>query len=227
VGVSNAKSGRVYAGLNKEERTAQRKQKFIDAGIQLFGNGGFHSTTERKLCAEAELTARYYYESFESTEDLLIAAFDQCTQEISNQITAEITKAGASSDPRDLIIGILDTFFRQMEDRRVARLIMLEVLCVSESVDKFSNKQLGKLGELILTLGRTLYPTWKIDPDAGALLGISILGAMRQATIHWMVTDYKLPRSTVVSTTSSIVFGLLKVIEEQVDNESAPQAPVN
>lgn len=207
--------GRVYGGLKKEERAAQRRQKFIDAGIEIFGTQGYHAATVRSLCEEAGLTVRYFYESFEGTEELFIAVFNQCMQRIRNHITLAMEQADPARDQPQLIDSILDAFFKEMEDKRVARVVMLEVLGVSGSVDRMSSKHLVTLGDLLIGLGHSLYPSCKIGREEGTLLSLSLLGAMRQATIHWMATDYKMERKAVVSTTSLLVFGLLRMLEEQ------------
>jgi len=213
-------TGRVYAGLKKDERISLRRQKFIDAGIEVFGTRGFRAATVRVLCAEAGLTARYYYESFESTEELLTAAFEQCMERIGRHITRAVMDSDMRAQPQEIIVRILDAFFSEMEDKRVTRLIMLEVLGVSESVDKISNQRLLELGTLLIGLARNLYPRWQIETEAGTLLSVTVLGAMRQAAIHWMVSDYTMPREEVVRTTSMLVLGWLKVVEEQQDQDA-------
>lgn len=36
--------------------------------------------TVRQLCREAKGSDRYFYEQFDSTEDLLLAVYDECTR---------------------------------------------------------------------------------------------------------------------------------------------------
>lgn len=217
-----SKTGRRYSGREHKERAAQRKQLLIDAGIQVIGTDGYHATTVRKLCAEAGLTARYYYESFSSTEELLIACFDQCMGRISQELLNTALSSRAALP--ELVHILLDVFFQQMEDKRVARLVMLEVLGVSQGVDKYSNKKLENLGGLILKLGERYHPNWKIEERQGALLGVTLLGAMRQAALFWVSTDYEMERNEVVATSAMIVLGLLKVIEEQSPIDSNAEA---
>ena len=69
--------GRTYAGESLSERTARRRQQFLDAGLQVFGTTGYRTATVRQLCKQAGLTDRYFYESFASTEDLLVAVYER------------------------------------------------------------------------------------------------------------------------------------------------------
>ena len=52
----NKQAGRIYGGLSLEDRKKQRREQFLQAGINVFGTSGFRSATVRSLCKEAKLT---------------------------------------------------------------------------------------------------------------------------------------------------------------------------
>ncbi|MCG8670899.1 MAG: TetR/AcrR family transcriptional regulator [Pseudomonadales bacterium] len=208
-------SGRVYGGLSKEERTAQRRQKFIDAGLEIFGTDGYQSATVRRLCREAGLTDRYYYESFASTEELLMAVYDQCMDQIKETLMEALSEAAPGADAVALIHRSLEAYFKFMEDERVARVVMLEVVGVSEAVDKLYNERMLVLADMFLALTRRVYPDFSISDEEGQLLGTSILGAMRQAVIHWFIQGYELKRETMVNTSAKLFLGLLELVEKE------------
>ena len=56
-----ADRGRRYRGVSEEARQAERRQRFVEAGLTVFGSRGYHSSTVRSICAEAGLTERYFY----------------------------------------------------------------------------------------------------------------------------------------------------------------------
>src|SRR4051794_37883174 len=66
---------RVYGGVEREDRVRVRRQRFLEAGVQVFGTRGYRAATVRAICEEAKLTDRYYYESFSSLEDYLLAVY--------------------------------------------------------------------------------------------------------------------------------------------------------
>lgn len=70
-----AQAGRPYGGRTQADRAAERRRRFIDAGIQVFGQYGYRAATVRGLCAQAGLTDRYFYESFDSVLALLEAVY--------------------------------------------------------------------------------------------------------------------------------------------------------
>ena len=66
---------RTYKGASNEERRTERRQKLLDAAMKVYGAVGYHGATVKAICAEAGLTERYFYESFEKGEALLAAAY--------------------------------------------------------------------------------------------------------------------------------------------------------
>ncbi|MFD3497733.1 TetR/AcrR family transcriptional regulator [Streptomyces sp. NPDC058678] len=68
-----APSGR-YGGKSAEERQAERRRRFLDAALQLFGDTpGYRGTTVAALSETAGLSTRQFYEEFRTLEDVLAA----------------------------------------------------------------------------------------------------------------------------------------------------------
>ncbi|TDC56024.1 TetR/AcrR family transcriptional regulator [Actinomadura sp. KC345] len=61
-----------YGGRSAAERRAERRRRFLDAGLELFGRGpGYRATTVAGLSEAAGLSTRQFYEEFDSLEDVL------------------------------------------------------------------------------------------------------------------------------------------------------------
>src|SRR5512139_3717483 len=56
-----SESARHYGGVSAQERKAARRERLLDAGLQLFGTPGGDRVTVSAVCAEAGLTERYFY----------------------------------------------------------------------------------------------------------------------------------------------------------------------
>ena len=63
--------GRRYAGRAPDERRTARRQRLIDAGLQVFGTVGWEAGGIALLCATARVGTRAFYEEFDSREELL------------------------------------------------------------------------------------------------------------------------------------------------------------
>lgn len=92
-----AATERTYSGISMSERIALRRQRFIEAGISLFGTVGFQSTTMRMLTAQTELTNRYFYESFTNLEALLVACYEKLMDDFRLQLEEELERADRKS----------------------------------------------------------------------------------------------------------------------------------
>ena len=99
----------------------------VDVGLELLGTEGWAGTTVRAACQRARLNPRYFYESFEDLDALVIAVYDRVVEELGAEVVAAIDAAPA--DPRaqtraavERIVGFVD------EDRRRARVLYVEAL---------------------------------------------------------------------------------------------------
>lgn len=116
---------RSYAGVPADERKADRRERLLDAGLQLMGTDGVHQTTVRNVCAEARLNPRYFYESFTGIDELLVAVFDRLVDEAATKVTAVMARG---ADGRDgFVHRVIEAFVESTTaDPRVARVLYLE-----------------------------------------------------------------------------------------------------
>lgn len=71
-----AGTARTYGGATHSERRSKRQASLLDAALDLIAADGVAALTVRGVCAQARLNDRYFYESFPSVEELVLAAFD-------------------------------------------------------------------------------------------------------------------------------------------------------
>jgi AcrR family transcriptional regulator len=113
---------RPYRGVSATDRRHQRRQRLIDAGLQLFGTRGIAAVGIVDVCAEAGLTKRYFYENFASIDALAEAVFEHVTGNLV-AIVAPAIEIGAGRDPRPA----LTVYIRALlSDPRVVRLLAVE-----------------------------------------------------------------------------------------------------
>lgn len=113
---------RPYRGVSATDRRDQRRQRLIDAGLQLFGTRGIAAVGIVDVCAEAGLTKRYFYENFASIDALADAVFEHVTGNLV-AVVAPAIEVGAGRDPRPA----LEVYTRALlSDPRVVRLLAVE-----------------------------------------------------------------------------------------------------
>src|SRR5690606_18091288 len=136
---------------------AERHQKLLDAGIQVIGSQGYHATTIKAVCAEAGLTERYFYESFSNSEALLCEAYAHIITQLRERIAASLSAHQAQPD--SLIEAALSSYFTYLRAHPAqARLIMVEVLGVSPTVDQHYRQVMEDFAQFLAATRRGLYP---------------------------------------------------------------------
>ncbi|HYC41736.1 MAG TPA: TetR/AcrR family transcriptional regulator [Noviherbaspirillum sp.] len=198
-------SERPYAGQDHAERVALRRQRLIEAGIAQFGTLGYHATTMRTLTAASGLTNRYFYESFESLEDLLVA----CYSHLMDQYRVQLLKVLEDAPP-DLASRLdrgLRAFFGEMRNPHFARITQVEVLGVSPRVDALYGRYMRDFGLLTIqamTPPERLRNLGKRDAD---ILAFALAGAMSAAAAYWMRTQYRDSMERMIANTSKVLMG--------------------
>ena len=112
---------RPYGGVQAGDRVADRRRRLLDAGLQLLGSSDQpDELTVRAICAEAAISARYFYESFTDKDQLVAAVFDGVIADI-----AATTQAAVAAAPRDEQnhAGIANLVRVIADDARVGRLL--------------------------------------------------------------------------------------------------------
>lgn len=210
---------RRYRGVDASERVSERRQQFIDAGLECFGHRGYHGVTVRELCAQAQLTERYFYESFKDRETLFGAVYDHLVEQLQRDfVAAAAPKAPVLVEMARAGLGV---FFRRLQkDPRVARMLLVEVLTVSHEMERRAMRATFGFGELLkqmtlATLPRGAKPTVDMDLLATGLIGATVHIAMR-----WTAEDARQPVRTVIDTAMSF-------FEATVQQLGAAPAPRN
>jgi len=208
--------GRRYAGENPAERTARRRQQFMDAGLAIFGTTGYRSATVRMLCKRAELTDRYFYESFDSTEDLLIAVYQQQFDALQEAVMLQLMNAAPDSDVMTTVRAGLDTLFEMASQPCVARVCWLEVLGVSPRVDAAYCRTFDGFADLVVGFTRQRFPHWRIGDEEARLLGLALIGAVSQTVTHWLLGQYKEDKQSLLRATARVFEGVMLSVEKVV-----------
>lgn len=180
---------RVYGGQQRGERVAERRQRFIEAGIRQFGSLGYQATTVRSLCAEAELSTRYFYESFDTVEALLIASYQQLMDRFREHLLQRLAKSPQDVDA--LCRTGLRCLFEAVRDPAFARITMFEVLGVSPAVDAVWTANTRAYGLLLIERFGLVDHAVKLPRGEAEMIGFSLAGALSFAAIHWMRSGYK------------------------------------
>ena len=199
-------TGRTYGGESATDRLARRRRQLLLAGLELFGTAGYRSTTVRQLCREARVSDRYFYEQFDSTEDLLLAVYGECTNRLEE---AALAALGDRQDPvGQLARRGLDAFLTVVEsDPRLARVVWFEVLGVSTRVESTYLARMQSFGHLMLGVVAERDGEQPLTEQARELLASACAGAVSQSVVTWASAGFSPPREVVVDALSRFLSG--------------------
>lgn len=208
-----ARAGRAYGGVTPGERVAARRARLIQAGLALFGRQGLRATTVRGVCAEAGLTDRYFYESFDSLEALLAAVYQALVAQLHQRLDARAAALAAGAgglaavDLATRFAAGYEAWFDFVRDPCQARILLAEVLGVSPAIDALHEAGMQGFAE------RVARPLAEAGVPAAErrLLGAALVGAAVQVARLWVAGGCRTPRRTVVRTCVQVAVGALRV----------------
>lgn len=198
--------------MDPEDRQQKRRNALLRAGFELFGTRGYRATSVRMICGHAGLTERYFYESFPNREALLLEVYAELEEELEQRLAQVIEREGVAEDRRleDAIAG----FFRYIhEDKRRGRIMFLEIVGVSNQVDRSYQSVVREQAATIGHPNLGLFGTGSTpDERDRRVLGTGLVGALTQIATQWVLEDFETPEDIVISNALTICRGVARYI---------------
>jgi AcrR family transcriptional regulator len=177
---------RRYRGITAAERHAQRREQLLDAGLEVFGTEGYASSSVRSICSEASLNSRYFYESFACKEDLLLAVYERVILEIIVAVRdATSQQATLESQAR---AGLKAGWTILTDDRRRARVVALEVVGVSERLERLRRERRHAFADLVVQNALSMFPDVRLRLDS-VLIARALMGGVVEILVDWINGD--------------------------------------
>jgi len=168
----------------------------MEAGLELFGTLGYASTSVRAVSAAAALNSRYFYESFGSREDLLYAVYQRIVTDIFTRAAA--ATAQETTLEEQARAGLRAAWTAVTEDRRKARIVALEVVGVSERLERLRQEARQGLAQLTADNAMSLAGQGiklRLDP---VLTARFLMGGVVEVLLEWINGDLDASADEVV-----------------------------
>ena len=175
----------------------------MEAGLDLAGSEGWQAATVRAVCARARLTPRYFYESFESRDALLLALFDELAAEAAGRVLAAVNAAPdeAEAKSRAAVAAFVDLL---VEDPRKARVLFAEAMG-HEALARRRLDVLKMFAGLIAGQAREFY---RPPPESDRLVATTALllaGGLAELLIAWLDGDLPSTRDELVEDCAALL----------------------
>jgi AcrR family transcriptional regulator len=190
-------SGRRYRGRTGEERRAERRERLLDAALELFGTRGYADTTIEALCAASQLNPRYFYEQFDSREDLLLTSYERHMEGVTAAVGAAV--GAAPLDPVARLEAGLRAFVdAQLEDERGAQINYFEIVGVSPRLEQRRREMLRFYAALVEGQINALVDAGRLPQRDYRLTAVALVGATDGLLIDWLSTEPRPDREPVL-----------------------------
>lgn len=204
---------RTYAGLSGDERDAQRRRQFLDAGLEIFGTTGYANATVRGVCRAAGLTDRYFYRHFGNLEGLLIAVYERCMASVKENTLREFSDSSQENIDERIRQG-LSALMDEMEDPRVARVCYIEPEGVSDDVEALYNRYIVDFADILTGIIRQTLSQWQPSEDESRMLGLALIGATRQSMAHWVLSGFAFDREVILDSLCTVFIGVIHQLQQ-------------
>ena len=176
------------AGTAAVDRREARRQRLLDAALQLFSELGFHDTSVDEVVAQARTSKSAFYEHFESKEDCFRVLLEQ---EGGALIAAVNAAAATGHDHRERtrlgIAAFVNTCARRS---RVARLLLVESVGLSPSIESVRHRlhsEFAGMTESEVRYAQEHGDQALADVDA-AVYSRAVVGAVNEVTSWFLET---------------------------------------
>jgi AcrR family transcriptional regulator len=211
---------RRYRGITAAQRTAERRERLLEAGLEVFGTDGYATSSVRAVAQQAQLNPRYFYESFTDREDLLYEVYLRIVTDIANEAIKGVAEAETIEDQARA--GLRAGWMLLTSDPRKARIVALEVVGVSDRLEQLRRDTRHALADMTVRNAMSIASegvTLRLDP---VLTARALIGGVVELLSDWIHGD-------VTASPDEVVEHLTVIFEAAayaaVDPWAAPNRP--
>lgn len=199
---------RSYGGRTAGERIAERRARLVRATIEVLAQNGESRTTMSRICTQANLSERYFYESFSSLDDALLTALDEVCTEILTLAMATVEEAGGTAADRvHAVVGaVVDLVVAEPEKAKVAVIHA----GANPRLRARRHELLGVFGDFVGREGSGLYGEDAWPPARARLQGIASIAGFAEIVAAWLGGDVELTRDELVEVGEDLFSALLR-----------------
>lgn len=196
---------RSYGGRSAEERRAERRERLLAAGLELFGTRGYAATSIERLCATANVSTRNFYEEFSGREELLTTLHSTINERAAQALAAAYAEA-ADADLRARVGRAVHAFVTvTASDPRWARIAFVEVIGVSAGLERHRFRWRARWEDALIAMVREAVDRGEaIDRDY-RLTMIAIIGAVNNLVHHWSARDQDIPLDDITAELTRLI----------------------
>ncbi|MEV0536119.1 TetR/AcrR family transcriptional regulator [Kitasatospora sp. NPDC050463] len=200
-----------YGGRSAQERRAERRERFLRAALDQFGDRpGYRSASVAALCEAAGLSTRQFYEEFRNLEEVLahlhLLVNDWTEQAVLRALTGA---AGLAFDQR--MATVLRAYVTAAtDDPRRLRIAFVEIIGVSEELERQRLVRRSRWVELIVTEAEAAAARGEIAPRDYRIAATAFIGAVNGLLHDWTAGQFQASLDQVVDELAALLRGAVR-----------------
>lgn len=199
-------TGRRYGAKTAQERSAERRERLVEAALDLFWEHGYAETSVEQLCSRAGVSTRGFYELFANREALLLALHDDLNARALAAV-GEAVSGAPEDDLRARVTAGVRAYFEVMTtDPRWARIAVVETVGVSRAAERHRAEAIGRFATVIELEAGRLADAGIVPRRDFSLVAVALVGAILGLVNTWTGTpDWADRVDDVVQTGADVV----------------------
>lgn len=203
---------RTYGGIPAEDRRRQRREHLLEVALCTLGKDGIEGLAVSRLCRDAGLNDRYFYESFADCDEVLSAVFDRIAEEIITSIRARVTgHAGGLEDSVRVGIAAVVDYFLEHPDR--AHIALSDAV-----ISRVSPVQRSRLRDAYVSLAiehaQRHFGAAEVARvgDLARFVGMYSYGGFSMTLMRWLNGELAVDRDTYIEQTANLFIACIEQV---------------
>jgi len=207
--------------VSATDRTAERRQRLIEAGLELFATKGYANSSVREVCREAGLTERYFYESFSDRQALLKALADGIVEDFLAAVVP-ILPLLESDLPRATHEGAAAFVASLADDPRRARVLLVESVGVSPEAEDHRRAVFTHLVGFLREAAALAFGGWVRDSAEFELLARVVIGGAQELLVAYVRGELRIDRDELVASLAQLFTSAGPIVAALADKDPFP-----
>lgn len=195
--------GDSYGGLSRVERSAQRRERLVEAAVELFSARAYDDVTVADVCFRAQVSKRYFYEHFTDRGDLVFQVHTEQNKWLLDGMVA--ASPPNPSGPRELVFPMMKALATMLSEHpQRARIIYID----APRLESLRRESLRRQAEFFGRLVREV-----VGPQHDRVLfqrvSLALVSGISQVVAEWVTRGMTDPVGPLVEHLTRIVCAVL------------------
>ncbi|TSD99433.1 TetR/AcrR family transcriptional regulator [Skermania sp. ID1734] len=182
-------SSRTYGGQLIEDRQRERRERFLESGLNVFARDGYASSSVGAICKDAGLSSRQFYEEFTGREALLIELCDRIENSSRDAVLAAMDAQSAPRIGPKIEAGVRAYVESVGRDPRRARVALVEAVGASPRMEQYRLAQRQSWATMLQRFAEEMAGHGEIPAGDYAMRVSAILGAVSYVVYDWTIAS--------------------------------------